>query len=369
MREIVEKNLILVSGIILLVLTTQENYIVIASLIGIIETESSIVLRYVFDDKRVDYGWMICCLCISFLWWPLLFFMPVISFSLAQKEKWLFIPTLLLPFAAEYAIDSPFFDRKWPVFTLGILMVLAMLLAYENLKATAYRRQFLNQIDSSVALENKLQQRNAELLASQDDSVRLATLQERNRIAREIHDNVGHMLSRTILQTGALLTIYKEEPLHGQLQSVNDSMNEAMNNIRESVHDLHNDSLDLKRSVEEVLAELRAHYQVDYEYDMGTEIASNVKYCFLAIAKEATANIIKHCDGTKVSVVLREHPGFYQMMVADNGTGKIDREQGGIGLHNMEDRVKAIGGTISFSDVNGFKILLSIPKEQEEIKQ
>ena len=69
----------------------------------------------------------------------------------------------------------------------------------------------------------------------------MATLKERNRIAREIHDNVGHMLSRAILQMGALSTVYEEEPLHGQLLKVNDTLNLAMNNIRESVHDLHDD--------------------------------------------------------------------------------------------------------------------------------
>lgn len=74
----------------------------------------------------------------------------------------------------------------------------------------------------------------------------LQTLRERNRIAREIHDNVGHMLSRSILQMGALITIHKEEPLHGQLAGVGETLNQAMNSIRESVHDLHDESIDLR---------------------------------------------------------------------------------------------------------------------------
>ena len=59
-----------------------------------------------------------------------------------------------------------------------------------------------------------------EPMEKQDYEIYLATLRERNRIAREIHDNVGHMLSRSILQMGALITIHKEEPLHGQLAGV-----------------------------------------------------------------------------------------------------------------------------------------------------
>ena len=65
-----------------------------------------------------------------------------------------------------------------------------------------------------------LQEKNKNLMEKQDYEIYLATLRERNRIAREIHDNVGHMLSRSILQMGALITIHKEEPLHGQLAGV-----------------------------------------------------------------------------------------------------------------------------------------------------
>lgn len=89
----------------------------------------------------------------------------------------------------------------------------------------------------------------------QDYEIHLATLQERNRIAREIHDNVGHMLSRAILQMGALQTIHREEPLHGQLMQINDTLGEAMNSIRESVHDLHNESLDLKQALFDICKE------------------------------------------------------------------------------------------------------------------
>ena len=71
--------------------------------------------------------------------------------------------------------------------------------------------------DTSTELNLVLQEKNKNLMEKQDYEIYLATLRERNRIAREIHDNVGHMLSRSILQMGALITIHKEEPLHGQL--------------------------------------------------------------------------------------------------------------------------------------------------------
>lgn len=117
------------------------------------------------------------------------------------------------------------------------------------------KEAYIHLKDSSTELRLVMQKRQQELMEKQDYEIHLATLQERNRIAREIHDNVGHMLSRAILQMGALQTIHQEEPLHGQLLQINDTLGEAMNSIRESVHDLHNESLDLRQALLDICRE------------------------------------------------------------------------------------------------------------------
>jgi signal transduction histidine kinase len=74
------------------------------------------------------------------------------------------------------------------------------------------------------------------------------------------------------------------------------------------------------------------------------------------------ANIAKHSNADKVTLILREHPGFYQMSIEDNGTGVTLRQDAGIGLSNMKDRVEALNGNIHFFTEKGFRILISIPK-------
>ena len=69
-----------------------------------------------------------------------------------------------------------------------------------------------------------------------------------------------------------------------------------------------------------------------------------------------------------MDIVLREHPGFYQLFISDNGTVKTLRAQengaeSGIGLYNMRERVEGLGGTIHFSDEQGFRIMISIKKQ------
>jgi len=203
------------------------------------------------------------------------------------------------------------------------------------------------------------------LMENQDASVHVATLQERNRIAREIHDNVGHMLSRTILQMGALQTIHPEEPLHGQLESISETLNEAMNNIRESVHDLHDESLDLNLSIHEAAKDLEADYRIKIDYDMSDSVERAVKYCFIAIVKEALANVVKHSNGNQVNILLREHPGFYQLLIEDNGKVEKRTDFEGIGLSNMRERVEALGGNLLIETKQGFKILITVPKKSK----
>lgn len=115
--------------------------------------------------------------------------------------------------------------------------------------------------------------------------------------------------------------------------------------------------------------EFRDKYEIAFTYDMSAAVPRNVKYCFLAITKESLANVVRHSNATRVSLYFCEHPGFYQMLVEDNGTDiKVKEAQiakaqvSGIGLSNMRERVEALGGTIAFLTDKGFEIRISVPK-------
>ncbi len=257
-----------------------------------------------------------------------------------------------------------------------IQLVLFLILVCMTVKMNHYcqrydslRSKYIKMRDDGAELNLALKNKNQYLIEKQDSEIHVATLKERNRIAREIHDNVGHMLSRSILQTGALLAVNKNEELNPFIQSLKDTLDTAMNNIRTSVHDLYDESIDLKMAIQEILKEM-TQYQIDFEYDVIGEIPRNVKYCMISIVKEATSNIIKHSDADKINVVIREHPAFYQLMIHDNGTSnkKLTNEhaaleQGdGIGLSNMQSRVETLNGAFHISTEQGFKIFISIPK-------
>jgi len=371
MARMVDKALFIVLGIVLVGTSESSVMAVTAMLLGVIVA----ALGSCVEEWRYRAVYMALFVAGSLFVPELRSFLPVIFYDCAMERRaWVVYMTVPLLFL---------YDRGWEMSLQNrilwlVLLAVSAVLGYRTGNKERLEREMISLRDSSTELNLVLREKNKSLLEKQDYEIHLATLRERNRIAREIHDNVGHMLSRSILQIGALETIHKEEPLCGQLKSVNDTLGQAMNSIRESVHDLHDDAIDLRQAILEVTREMAKEYQITIDYDMSAEVPRSVKYCFIATVKEAMSNIVKHSNADKIALILREHPGFYQLTVEDNGTTATQGDRprwetipgeevfgGGIGLSNMRERVEALQGTFRVHCEKGFQIFISIPKEQK----
>lgn len=248
----------------------------------------------------------------------------------------------------------------------ALMLFLAFYMGWKSFVLKRQSEDIKHIRDDATERNAMLAEKNKYLATNQEKEIHIATLAERNRIAREIHDNVGHLLSRSILQLGAIMAIHKNEPVAEQLEPLKETLDNAMNNIRESVHDLHKESFDIKDAAKRLLEECK-DYDTSLDCDISMDADKEIKYAFLTILKEALTNVQKHSDATKVKVVLYELEEYYQMMVEDNGTGRVNvyNPSAGIGLRNMEDRVRALGGIITFSGERGFRIFISVPKKKE----
>lgn len=244
---------------------------------------------------------------------------------------------------------------------LSTLCLLAICLSFKTSHLMQLEEALRLLRDDSTEYYLLSKQKQQALIEKQNYEIHVATLKERNRIAREIHDNVGHMLSRSLLQAGALMVLNKQAQLTEPLNALKDTLSSAMDSIRHSVHDLHDDSIDLKSSIEELLSEFST-YQIQFDYDMGSVVPAPVKYC-LSIIKEALSNIARHSQATKISITLREHPVIYQLTVSDNGTSNapIDDYSPGIGIFNMQERIRQLNGNFHITKKDGFRIFASIP--------
>lgn len=311
----------------------------------------------IFSGKRI-------AACIIAVWAAFCGLMPVFFCTLPMmlydalwEKKW----WLVLPAAAAFIRSEELMYSQLMISAAGIAVAVIIYMRVSGLEETVRK---LTVLRDKIAEKNmQLSNQNLRLAEAQDNEIRLATLRERNRIAREIHDNVGHMLTRSLLQSGALLVLNKDESLNEPLSSLRSTLDNAMTSIRESVHDLHDDSIDLKKIIEESVRSVDGKFTVSLDYDVGENVSGKIKLCIAGVVREGLSNAAKHSDGDKIDIALREHPGFYQLSISDNGKPQEIKENG-IGLKNMQDRAESVGGRISFTaSETGFRIFMSVPKK------
>ena len=245
--------------------------------------------------------------------------------------------------------------------TYLLLMALCIYFSYMSNRTKDREMQYREAYDNERRLRYELERVKAELLHASKNIEHMAELRERNRIAREIHDNVGHLLSSSILQIGALLVTNKDENTKESLRMIKETLSKAMDSIRNSVHNLHDESIDLYTEIKTLINNFK-FCPVEFDYDIEGNVEHKLKYCFIAVIRECLSNIARHSNATKANIVLREHPAIYQLIVQDNGT-QINYEEGkGIGLKNISDRVASFSGNMNLSFDKGFKVFISIPK-------
>ena len=331
---------------------SQGLYLVVPVLCAVL---ISAVLSY-FDKDAVRLAVFLVFCAISLAFESYLFFLPLICYDIFFL-KWRFaFLAAVIPIAAAI-MQYPAMTWVFMIFLLG----LAYLFGRRTAELAHMKNEYTAIRDSTKEFSLRLESKNKELLEKQDYEVHLATLNERNRIAREIHDSIGHLLSSSILQTGALMATCKDDATAQRLGTLKSTLSEGMTSIRESIHGLYNESIDLYAGATELVKGFD-FCDIALDYDVDSNPPKAVKFALLAVIKEALANIIRHSDATEVLVTLREHPGLYQLVIKDNGTKK-EIGTDGIGLKNIEQRVEALGGNTHFHNDKGFTVFISLPKE------
>ena len=255
----------------------------------------------------------------------------------------------------------------------AILSVAATLLSLRTAQLEREQERMRRTRDELQERALALEARNRDLADRQDYEVELATLAERARIAREIHDNVGHQLTRASLQTEALRVVHANEPgVAADFADVKRAVDEALQLVRTSVHALNDNAANLSVQLERIVKGARSDGGPQIELEVLTEHApANVANCFAAILREALSNTMRHARAQNVTVRCMEHPSFYQLIVTDDGAGAIKTGNRGVaegmGLGSMRERVEALGGTFTAgprAGAPGWRVFATVPKQQ-----
>lgn len=288
--------------------------------------------------------------------------LPLILYNteLWKQQEFQILPLLLnfLPLLFHLSFNAIGNELLWL-----LAMGLAVYMNHQTCAQAQLEKDFKKQRDASRELAMVLSEKNKNLLIQQEQEIRIATLNERNRIAREIHDNVGHLLSSALLQIGALQALFPQEELQEPLSNLRATISTGMDSVRSSVHDLHDEALDLHATLLTLLKKF-TFCKSELIYDVNHSISEDMVYHILAIVKECMNNTMKHSNANLFQITIREQPTFYQVICQDNGT-IIKLQENGIGLKNIRERVEGMHGFLNIQTECGFCVFITLPKEDK----
>ena len=261
--------------------------------------------------------------------------------------------------------------RDTPVLALSLVFcALAALLALRTVQEEAARRSLHVVRDDLREKVLTLQDTNAQLLQAQDYELRAAALAERTRIAREIHDGVGHLLTRLLLQVKALQVVHREEPdVVADLDTLDGGLDEALDSMRRSVHALSDDGEELATSLN-LLGSRCGIDSVSVDCSTDVEPPPAVARCVVAVVREALTNAARHGGARSARVAVTDYPAFWQVTVDNDGIVPAEGEPAaagrggsGLGLRSMTERVEALGGRVRITPRPRFTVFATIPKD------
>ena len=271
-----------------------------------------------------------------------------------------------IPFVALMARRVP----GAPVMALALaICALAALLALRTLQEETVRMSLHAVRDDLREKVLTLQDTNARLLQAQDHELRAAALAERTRIAREIHDGVGHLLTRLLLQVKALQVVHRDElGVVSDLATLDTGLDEALDSMRRSVHALSDEGEELATSLN-LLGSRCGIDSVSVDCSTDVEPQAAVARCIVAVVREALTNAARHGRAHSARVAVTDYPAFWQVTVDNDGVVPVKDEpvvdghgSAGLGLRSMTERVEALGGRVRITPRPRFTVFATIPK-------
>jgi NarL family two-component system sensor histidine kinase LiaS len=200
----------------------------------------------------------------------------------------------------------------------------------------------------------------------------IAVSEERNRLARDLHDSAKQQALAASFQLGTALTLYDRDPQIAKehLVEADALLDSVKNELTNLVHELRPLSVDGQD-----FAETLKEYAMDWSHRSGIEINLNIegndelsletREALFRIAQEALANTARHSSAHNVDIFLDYGENIVTMSIKDDGHG-FDKgvQHGGLGLYSMRERAEVLGGsfTVESSPDQGTKIVVTLPR-------
>jgi len=183
----------------------------------------------------------------------------------------------------------------------------------------------------------------------------LAMFEDRERIARELHDTVIQRLFATGLTLQATVRLIDKPEVVARLEAMVEDLDVTVRHIRSAIFELHTARLpgsSVRQAVLELCAEsartLGFEPRVQFDGPIDSLLDESLAQHVLAVLQEALSNITRHANASKVDVSMVIVDGLLVVAIADDGVGMRDGASGGRGLDNLRARASRVGGDVDW---------------------
>lgn len=189
----------------------------------------------------------------------------------------------------------------------------------------------------------------------------MAVSEERNRLARDLHDSAKQQALAASFQIGTTLTLFDRDPQIAKthLEEAERLVDSVRAELTDLIAELRPQVLD-EKSLDEILSEYAADWShqnsIELDPDLQTGIVASleVKQTLLRILQESLANVARHSAGESISLTLRSHEQEVTLLIGDDGQGfSPDEVESGMGLQSMRERAESLGGNLVITSAPG----------------
>lgn len=213
---------------------------------------------------------------------------------------------------------------------------------------------------------------NAKLRMAQEEVEQLATIAERERIARDLHDLLGHTLSTITLKSelAARLVAHDPERAEREMRDVERLSRETLSEVRSAVSGYRGSGLAGEMANAKLALEA-AGMEFDY-YMAPLPLKPAVEGVLASALREAVTNVMRHAQANHCRVTLEDDGAYVILRVEDDGVGAAnsnpDATTGGIGLSAMRERVRALAGLVTLTPtrsaaLSGMRLEVAVPRQ------
>lgn len=244
------------------------------------------------------------------------------------------------------------------------VIVLVMHFVIFSFAMTVYRKN--RQIEKTLV---ELQESKDELIRAYDKLEEATLLEERNRIAKEIHDTAGHSLTTVIMQTEAAKLIVDKDVEQAKkcIISANIQAKTCLEELRAGIHLLsgRRENTTFKEYLEIIISESSEGTGINIRSKIDDiSLVDDAERFVCNLLREGISNGLRHGKSTAFFFEIKDTGAYIEILLSDNGSGASKSFKEGYGLSAMRKKAEKLGGVISFNfeEGEGFEIRSSLPE-------